>query len=510
MDNIVIPKEYVLVDAKERELRKNLKRLQEEDDPYEFQRAEKKYLSILEKHRGIYCEGDEKKIDYGFFSKYFLKRCKVYSLGEKPFYAYSKATHCYEEVGERTIKKMARYILDEVDTDFYFERAGREIFKNVQEDMNEWRGRLATPGIIVFRNGTLHLNLDSDQPMWFEENFSSKNVVFHSLPYDYNPEATCPKFQAFLRQCMKGDEELVSLLRDCCANIFSFGEAYVQHLVFFYGSGRNGKSVLCGLLEYLFPEMVSHVGLSRMTRQFGNASMVDAVLNISEEAEKELKDTSLIKEMSAGSTVSVERKGKDITSARMTVKLFATTNSFPKVSDESKGWEDRLTIIPFDQIFEVAPADGQRKEGVLYQNPHMLEELQEEREGIAAWLLEGLEELKERGWVLSDCKRAQEFKLRILLQAQPVRLFFRSCITVADGKRIRTKKLHDAFRAWANRHEVDMGDAYSSKNFHERFRNILRENQLDENPRKIQGNQYYVGISLGDFYFLSINYGVIK
>ena len=507
MNNIVIPEDYVLADTRERKLLKSLEQIQEEDDPYAYQRAEKKYLSILEKHRGIYYDEDKKDVDYNVFSQYFLKRCKVFSVGEKPFYAYSKATHCYEEVSERTIKKMARCILGEVDTDFYF-GVGREIFKNVQDAMEEWRGRLATPGIIVFRNGTLHLNLDSDQPMMFEKKFSSKNVVFHSLPYDYNPEATCPKFQAFLRQCMKGDEELVSLLRDCCANIFSFGEAYVQHLVFFYGIGRNGKSVLCRLLEYLFPEMVSNVALSRMTQRFGNASMEDAVLNISEEAEKELKDTSLIKEMSAGSTVSVERKGKDITSARMTVKLFVTTNSFPKVSDKSKGWEDRLTIIPFDQIFEVAPADGQRKEGVLYQNPHMLDELKEEREGIAAWLLEGLEALKERGWVLSDCKRAKELKLRILLQAQPVRLFFRSCIKVAVGQKIRTRELHCAFISWAREHDVDMEDTLSSRSFQESIRNILRENKLDGIPRKIQGNQYYVDIRLKDKYLLCIDYGI--
>lgn len=507
MNNIVIPEDYVLADTRERKLLKSLEQIQEEDDPYEYQAAEEEYLSILEKHRGIYYDDDKKDVDYNVFSQYFLKRCKVFSVGEKPFYAYSKATHCYEEVSERTIKKMARCILGEVDTDFYF-GVGREIFKNVQAAMEERRSRLATPGIIVFRNGTLHLNLDSDQPMMFEKKFSSKNVVFHSLPYDYNPEATCPKFQAFLRQCMKGDEELVSLLRDCCANIFSFGEAYVQHLVFFYGIGRNGKSVLCRLLEYLFPEMVSNVALSRMTQRFGNASMEDAVLNISEEAEKELKDTSLIKEMSAGSTVSVERKGKDITSARMTVKLFVTTNSFPKVSDKSKGWEDRLTIIPFDQIFEVAPADGQRKEGVLYQNPHMLDELKEEREGIAAWLLEGLEALKERGWVLSDCKRAKELKLRILLQAQPVRLFFRSCIKVAVGQKIRTRELHCAFISWAREHDVDMEDTLSSRSFQESIRNILRENKLDGIPRKIQGNQYYVDIRLKDKYLLCIDYGI--
>lgn len=509
MNNIVIPEDYVLADTRERKLLKSLEQIQEEDDPYEYQRAEKKYLSILEKHRGIYYDDDKKDVDYNVFSQYFLKRCKVFSVGEKPFYAYSKATHCYEEVSERTIKKMARCILGEVDTDFYF-GVGREIFKNVQDAMEEWRGRLATPGIIVFRNGTLHLNLDSDQPMWFEKKFSSKNVVFHSLPYDYNPEATCPKFQAFLRQCMKGDEELVSLLRDCCANIFSFGEAYVQHLVFFYGIGRNGKSVLCRLLEYLFPEMVSNVALSRMTQRFGNASMEDAVLNISEEAEKELKDTSLIKEMSAGSTVSVERKGKDITSTRMTVKLFVTTNSFPKVSDKSKGWEDRLTIIPFDQIFEVAPADGQRKEGVLYQNPHMLEELKEEREGIAVWLLEGLEELKKRGWVLSYSKTAQECKLKILQKEQPVRVFFQECIKVEDGHRVKTSILHNAFKNWAKEHDVDMKDAYSARNFHAYFQILLRENQLDGNPRKIQGNEYYVGISLGKLNLLFTDSGIRK
>jgi putative DNA primase/helicase len=474
----------------------------------EYQQLKQELQELQEENRGIYKdENDCIKIDYLDFSDYFQKRCKMFCVGESTYYAYSKKTHCYEICQVRTLKKIARKILGEANPDLYNTMTGARILTALSEDVDEVRELSATPGVVVFQNGTLKLNLDSDKKMEFVPRFSPKNIVFQSLPYDYNPDAECPKFQNFLRECTKDDEDLIALLRDCCANIFAFGETYVHQIVFIWGIGRNGKSVLCDVLNYLFPEMVSHEHLSTLTERFGTSGLVDKVLNISPEADAKIKNTEIIKEISAGSTTMAEFKYKDIFPVRITAKLFVATNSFPYTEDSSKGWMDRLTIIPFEQVFEVNPPDGKKKEGVCYQNPYLLDELKEEREGIAAWLLEGLQDLKERNWSLTYSERAEVLKQKVLMESQPVLLFFRSCVKKSEEEtRIKTSEMHASFKQWAQKNEIDMRGFYDSKAFHKDFRRILDLSGCDSRPREVKGNLHYANIKLKDNYENCVDY----
>lgn len=491
------PKDYIRRDMEEYKLAKKI-------DEYDTKgiknpKLENDLSSLMEEHRGIIYNKDDMSIDYFTFTRYMLKRCTMFCISKNTYYAYNKKLHYYQIINENTIKKIIHVIFDEYNKELYELYYGRNIYEAFKETIPETNELSVTSGVIVFANGTLYTNINSHKPMEFTNKFSSKNVVLSAMPYNYDPEAQCPKFQQFLKECLKGDESLKKLLRDCCSNIFAFGEAYIHHIVFLYGTGRNGKSVFLDIIKYLFPGICSHARLDNIAKQFGTSKLVGKVLNISSETGLKISSTETIKEITAGSPTEAEFKHKDSFPIRITTKLFASTNSLPYTLDNSKGWEERLTIIPFEEHFEQLPENGIKKKGILYQNPYMLEELQEEREGIAAWLLEGLEELKQRDWKLSSCERSYKYKQMVIMEQQPVRLFFNSCIEKCSQKDkacTKTSEIHRAFNSWTGHNDIKQFIFNNSRDFHKEFRRVLEINGCSPAPKEIHGYQYYTGIVL--------------
>lgn len=463
-----------------------------------------------EKNRGIFYDKDNKPFfEPLIFACYFLLRVTMFCVGST-YYAYNRTEHCYQEINIRTIKKLVHLILDELSPSMYSLYRGEQANKAIFETVKELDSLTATPSVIVFLNGTLYLNLNNGKPMHFTKRFSSKNIVFQTMPYNYNPQADCPRFKQFVREIMCGNKALKHLLLDCLSNIFCFGEVNIHQICYFYGIGRNGKSVLLELLgNHIFPEMCSHVHIDKLCERFATSSLVDKVANFSPESEVSLSNTDVLKEISSGATTTAEFKYKDSFSVRITAKLFVATNKLPYTEDFSKGWSDRLTIIPFEQVFEVPPADGVLQKGVLYQNPNLLHELAEETEGIAALLLRNLDNLKKKNWVLARSKKAESYKQMILLESQPVLLFFKSCIDIhppEKRQRVRTSLLHKSFEQWCGKNNVEMHRFHSKTAFHKELRRVLHINGCDAKPREIKGYQYYLDISLKSNYLNNVRY----
>lgn len=175
----------------------------------------------------------------------------------------------------------------------------------------------------------------------------------------------------------------------------------------------NGKSVLLELLNFLFPELVSHTPLAKCNQRFGTAELMNKVLNISSEERAEICHTEEIKAISAGDTVSVEQKFKDRVSVRITAKLLVATNNLPVFTDRSKGWEERFVIIPFQKTYVFSDDPEIQVKGER-PNPMLIKELEAECEGIAYLLLERLQSMKNRGWELTKSKKAEKQEIDVL------------------------------------------------------------------------------------------------
>jgi phage/plasmid-associated DNA primase len=93
----------------------------------------------------------------------------------------------------------------------------------------------------------------------------------------------------------------------------------------------------------------------------------------------------MLKDVSSGGDIPVERKGKDPLTAAAIARCIFASNSLPAFADRSNGIWDRLRIIPFNERFR----------GTSRHNPNLKREIAAaELPGIFNWAIEGLAKLR--------------------------------------------------------------------------------------------------------------------
>lgn len=212
----------------------------------------------------------------------------------------------------------------------------------------------------------------------------------HSLRYDYDPTAECPHFLQYLAGVQPNPENRENLqmlagyllVQDCSYNV----------AFFLYGEGGTGKSVFMNVLEGLLgAENCCSVPLANLGDRFTKVGLTENMANlvgdmpVIPDSGRLAEMEGILKTVTSGETLFVERKNKDGWEAKATARCVFATNELPPFSDRSNGVWDRLRLTPFNVVFR----------NTDQQNPHLSEELLEERPGIFNWALRGL--LKLRG-----------------------------------------------------------------------------------------------------------------
>ena len=104
------------------------------------------------------------------------------------------------------------------------------------------------------------------------------------LETEYDPNAKCPRWDAFVKEIFMGDESRIMLLQEVFGACIS--NARTQKAAIFYGSGANGKSVAASTLETLCGSgNVAHLSLDKFQSQFGLQSLIGKKLNVAAELE---------------------------------------------------------------------------------------------------------------------------------------------------------------------------------------------------------------------------------
>lgn len=93
------------------------------------------------------------------------------------------------------------------------------------------------PYLLNFTNGTLDLQTLEIRPAT-KEDYITKLVHFN-----YIPDATCPRFEQFMREIFLDDEELIQWVQKFVGYCLT-GDGREHRLFFAWGKGRNGKTIL--------------------------------------------------------------------------------------------------------------------------------------------------------------------------------------------------------------------------------------------------------------------------
>jgi P4 family phage/plasmid primase-like protien len=233
------------------------------------------------------------------------------------------------------------------------------------------------------------------------------------LPYDYDPEAECPKWRTFLERVLPGEAER-SIMQEWFGYCLTPSQAY-QRILIIQGEGQNGKSVLSDVLEQMVGKVnCSAVPLEMLHLPHATEPLQGKLLNFASEwAWVEAAGLSTLKAISGGDSVLINPKNRKAFEVKLPTRFVVSTNEPPRVHDKSDAIWRRLITIPFN----VRIPDDEKKPKEPF-----VAELCTELPGILRWALEGWARLIKRGdFQESDVTRAVKAEYRE--DANPARTF---------------------------------------------------------------------------------------
>lgn len=232
--------------------------------------------------------------------------------------------------------------------------------------------------LLNFKNGTYDI-----ENMQFREH-RKKDYLFYILPYEFDEKADCPKWKAFLKEVLP-EEDLQDAIQEAMA--YPLSNLHLEKIIYFVGSGRNGKSLSLNLLSsVLGSENVSHVPLINITKNDGLAlqQMEGKLINISYENSSKIFDTSVFKSYISGEALNVKRLYQDSYTTTNYPQTIMSSNSMPQSDDFSEGYYRRFIFVGFNVTIPIEKVD-----------PNLKEKLCVESAGIMNWLIEGISKLRQ-------------------------------------------------------------------------------------------------------------------
>ncbi|SDE90531.1 DNA primase family protein [Limimaricola pyoseonensis] len=307
----------------------------------------------------------------------------------------------------------------------------------------------ADPLAINTASGTLHFVVHEakGQPKraaWEMRDHDREDYLTKCMPVEHDPEAKAPLFDAFLRR-VQPDPQIRGFLQRWFA--LSMTGVVVQNLVFFYGHGANGKSVLVDLMARMMGDYSATAKIESLTGQSkrGGADatpdliplMGARMVRASEPEQGERLKEGTIKELTGGEPILVRALREDFVEVNPKFKLVISGNHKPEIRGTDDGIWRRVLLV----LFGVQIPEEER-------DPHLGRKLWEERAGILNWLIEGLEDYLELG--LQVPESVAEATRAYREESDPVGSFLDQCCEVTGNPEAftRTKDLVTAFNYW--------------------------------------------------------------
>ena len=153
------------------------------------------------------------------------------------------------------------------------------------------------------------------------------------------------------------NKELEKLLYECVGSCLC-KSAKLQKAFIFKGEGRNGKGVLVKIIEKLLGEkQCSHERLEQLSgSRLGSKSTIKALMGctaniVPDQGQPRYVNTSLIKQIIAGDTISVEQKREGKIEFEPYATMIFLVNDVIDFKETGLAIKDRFIVIPFNAVF---------------------------------------------------------------------------------------------------------------------------------------------------------------
>ena len=272
----------------------------------------------------------------------------------------------------------------------------------------------------------------------------AEDFMFYQLPYEYDPEATCPGFQKFLDEVIPGDiQAVVQEFIGCCLD----NGIKLEKALVCVGTGSNGKSVFFEIITYVLgEENVTNYNINSLCEDKSSTRIMiqNKLLNYSSDFNGKIWSNGIFKQLVSGEPVEARRLYSDPEIIRNYARLAFNTNAMPASSDTSAGFRRRLLPVCFDVKISPDKAD-----------PMLAKKLKTEAPGILNWAIEGLKRYVENGYKLSKSEILEAKENEYLEETESVFMFldYNNYIPSAES-RMKLSDLHGEYKRFCEGHDL--------------------------------------------------------
>lgn len=307
------------------------------------------------------------------------------------------------------------------------------------------------PDLLNFQNGTVDLRTGRLYP------HKPEDFITKLIRYDYNPDAKCAQFLAFLKRIMGRDlsgEERANRLIDFLQVAFGYsliGTTIEKIVLICYGMGDNGKSTLLELWRVLVADYAATINIdSLMAKQVGNNELSDLAdlrgaryVRSSETEQGQRLNEARLKRITQGmGVIRTCRKYENMIEFPETHTLWIDANHKPGVRGQDNAIWNRLALIPFDITIPKSEQD-----------PSLGTKLLSEAEGILAWAVQGAVR-----WYSEGLHRPAEVNEAVATwraESDPLKEFVDEFCEVKPDLWCASGELWQRYEAWAESSGVE-------------------------------------------------------
>jgi putative DNA primase/helicase len=260
------------------------------------------------------------------------------------------------------------------------------------------------------------------------------------LPYDYDPDAECPRWLQYLDEVFLSDVATILFVQEAVG--YAFHKSIPKAVLFFLiGDGGNGKSVFIDVISSLCgKDNVCNISLNRLNDEKYLPELFGKMINVSGETPSAKQmNTDLIKSVVAGDWVTGREVYKKPSKFKPYAKHYLGMNTLPEIDDNTHGMWRRIHVIEFPRTFTESEMDVE-----------LTGKLMDELSGIFNWALEGYRRLRDQGFIFSISPSMQKSKKLYKQKNSSVLDFIESRFVeiLAANQSVPFKDMYEEYRSF--------------------------------------------------------------
>jgi putative DNA primase/helicase len=295
------------------------------------------------------------------------------------------------------------------------------------------------PWILVVENGTIDLRTGALEPHRRED------LCTRLAPVVYDPQATLPLWDRFLRAATNEDEALIAFLQRCAGYSLT-GDVSEEKLFFVHGPTGTGKSTFLMALQAALGDYAQTADFETfLAQRYANirndiARMRGARMVVSIEVDKGRRlAEGLVKTLIGGDRVAARFLHREHFEFKPQMKLWLVANDAPKMRDDDSALWRRVLRVPFEHMIPEDERDPSVKATLT--NPAL------SGAAIIAWAVQGCLLWQQYRLAIPPVVRAATESLRA--ENDPLRDFWTDCCVFSPTAIVTSNALWSAYIAWA-------------------------------------------------------------